>query len=102
MPDKVKVPPHECDINGGLTHALYLDYLKQARCAVLMDLKFLFEELKVQKIGFVVLKIDLDYLASLMKGDDSIIETTLNRISMLRLGFAQIIYRVPDKKFIST
>jgi acyl-CoA thioester hydrolase len=97
-----KVRQYECDSGGGVAHAVYLNYLEEARHEVLKELNFPFEELKQQKLGFVVLHIDIDYRVSLVAGDDFMIETVLKRISKLRLQFDQKIYRLPEKTVIAT
>ena len=93
---------YECDSGGGVAHAVYLNYLEEARHAVLTELNFPFDELKKQKQGFVVLHIDIDYRVSLVAGDDFLIETIMKRVSKLRLRFDQKIYRLPEKTLIAT
>jgi acyl-CoA thioester hydrolase len=97
-----KVRQYECDSGGGVAHAIYLNYLEEARHDVLTELNFPFEELKKQKLGFVVLHVDIDYRVSLIAGDNFLVETVMKRVSKLRLRFDQKIYRLPEKTLIAT
>ena len=96
------VRQYECDSGGGVAHAVYLNYLEEARHEVLTELNFPFDELKKQKLGFVVLHIQIDYKASLFGAENFVIETVMERISKLRLRFDQVIYRLPERTVIAT
>jgi len=48
----------------------------------------------------VDIRIELDFLFSLRSGDKFYVGTNLEKISRLRFGFHQEIYRIPDDKLI--
>ncbi|KAF3998407.1 acyl-CoA thioesterase [Glaciimonas immobilis] len=97
-----RVRQYECDSSGGVVHAVYLNYMDEARHHVLTELDFPFQELKKQKLGFFVLRVDVDCQNSLMRGDEFIVETVIKRITKLRLQFEQKIYRLPERTLMVT
>jgi acyl-CoA thioester hydrolase len=50
----------------------------------------------------VVIRIETDYLYPLRSGDKFFVGLNMERVSRLRFGFIQDIYRLPDHKSILT
>jgi len=50
----------------------------------------------------VVIRIEMDFLNPLRSGDEFFVGTNTERVSRLRFGFTQVIYRLPDHKPILT
>ncbi len=92
------VRDYECDLAGMVNNASYLNYIEHARHEFLKSKEIDFAQLADQGIYLVVLRVELDYLYSLRSGDQFYVGTNLERISRLRFGFLQDIYRLPDDK----
>ena len=93
-----EVRDYECDLAGMVNNASYLNYLEHARHQFLKREGIDFAGLARQGIYLVVIRIELDYLYSLRSGDRFTIGTNVERVSRLRFGFRQDIYRLPDEK----
>ena len=92
------VRDYECDLAGMVNNASYLNYLEHARHQFLISKDVHFAELARQGIYLVVLRVEADYLYSLRSGDSFVIGSNFVRVSRLRFGFIQDIYRLPDEK----
>ena len=92
------VRDYECDLAGMVNNASYLNYIEHARHQYLRKKGVDFARLANQSIYLVVLRIEADYLYSLRSGDQFYVGTSMERISRLRFGFYQEIYRLPDRK----
>jgi acyl-CoA thioester hydrolase len=92
------VRDYECDLAGMVNNASYLNYIEHARHQYLRKKGVDFAALADQGFYLVVLRIEADYLCSLRSGDQFYVGTSLERISRLRFGFQQEIYRLPDQK----
>jgi len=92
------VRDYECDLAGMVNNACYLNYIEHARHQFLKSRDIDFAGLARQGIYLVVIRIEMDYLYSLQSGDTFYVGTNLERISRLRFGFLQDIYRTLDEK----
>lgn len=92
------VRDYECDLAGMVNNASYLNYIEHARHQFLKSKGIDFAGLSGRGIFLVVIRIELDYLYSLRSGDRFTVGTNLERVSRLRFGFRQDIYRLPDEK----
>ena len=92
------VRDYECDLAGMVNNASYLNYIEHARHEFLKSKDVDFARLADQGIYLVVLRIEADYLYSLRSGDQFYVGTNTERVSRLRFGFNQDIYRLPDEK----
>jgi acyl-CoA thioester hydrolase len=92
------VRDYECDLAGMVNNASYLNYIEHARHEFLRSRGVDFAGLARQGIYLVVTRIELDYLYSLRSGDRFTVGTDAERVSRLRFGFLQDIYRLPDEK----
>jgi acyl-CoA thioester hydrolase len=95
-----EVRDYECDIEGIVNNAVYLSYLEHTRHSFLKEKGFSFAELARNGIHLVVIRIEADYLYPLRSGEKFYVTAALERISKLRLGFIQEIFRLPDNKSI--
>ena len=59
-----------------------------------------FAALTAQGINLVVTRVEIDYKSSLTSGDRFLVEVRPERISPVRIGFRQDIYRLPDRKLV--
>jgi len=101
MPDyrfklDLKVRDYECDVQGIVNNAVYLNYLEHCRHEFLLAAGIDFNRLTREKIFLVVVRAELDYKVPLRGGDAFWIGLNLERVSPLRFVFLQDIYRRED------
>jgi acyl-CoA thioester hydrolase len=101
MPDyrfklDLKVRDYECDIQGIVNNAVYMNYLEHCRHEFLLAAGIDFNRLAGEKISLVVVRAELDYKVPLRGGDAFRIGLNLERISPLRFVFLQDIHRRDD------
>ena len=97
---EMAVRDYECDLQGVVNNAVYQNYLEHARHEYLKTIGIDFAALTAQGINLVVTRIEIDYKTSLASGDRFLVEVRLERISPVRIGFRQDIYRLPDRKVV--
>lgn len=92
------VRDYECDLAGMVNNASYLNYIEHARHEFLRSKDIDFAGLARKGIYLVVFRMELDFLYPLRSGDRFFVGTNSERVSRLRFGFQQDIYRLPDEK----
>jgi len=92
------VRDYECDLAGMVNNASYLNYIEHTRHQFLKSNDIDFAGLAREGIYLVVIRIEMDFLYSLRSGDTFFVGTNFERVSRLRFGFQQDIYRLPDEK----
>ena len=95
---EMEVRDYECDMEGIVNNAVYMNYLEHARHGFLKHKGFNFADLIKQGIKLVVIRIEADYLHSLRSGDRFIVTASTERVSKIRFGFTQEIFRLPDNQ----
>ncbi len=95
---EMAVRDYECDLQGVVNNAVYQNYLEHARHEYLKNVGIDFAALAAQGINLVVTRVEIDYKVSLTSGDRFMVEVRPVRISPVRIGFRQDIYRLPDRK----
>jgi acyl-CoA thioester hydrolase len=95
---EMAVRDYECDLQGVVNNAVYQNYLEHARHEYLKSIGIDFAALAAQGINLVVTRVEIDYKASLTSGDRFVVEVRPERLSPVRIGFRQDIYRLPDRK----
>lgn len=95
---ELKVRDYECDMQGVVNNANYQHYLEHARHEYLQKIGLDFARLTNEGIILVVKRIEMDYHFPLRSGDSFIVDCKTERISPLRFGFVQNIYRTGDNK----
>jgi acyl-CoA thioester hydrolase len=95
-----EVRDYECDMEGIVNNAVYMNYLEHARHAYLKHKGFDFATLTQTGLRLVVIRIEADYLYPLRSGDSFYVTANAERISKLRFGFSQDIFRSQDNKSI--
>ncbi len=93
-----EVRDYECDLSGIVNNANYQHYLEHARHKFLKKRGLDFAELERQGVTLVVIRIEMDFLFPLQSGDEFYVGVRPQRISRLRFGFQQDIYRLPDHR----
>ncbi|MES2826400.1 MAG: acyl-CoA thioesterase [Pseudomonadota bacterium] len=90
------VRDYECDMAGVVNNSVYLNYLEHARHSMLKAGGIDFADLARQRIGLVVTRAEVDYVRSLVSGNQFVVKTSIRRVSKLRFEFSQDIFRLPD------
>lgn len=97
---EMSVRDYECDLQAVVNNAVYQNYLEHARHEYLKSVGIDFAALSAQGINLVVTRIEIDYKTSLVSGDRFLVEVRPERISPVRIGFRQDIFRLPDRKLV--
>jgi acyl-CoA thioester hydrolase len=95
---ELEVRDYECDVEGIVNNAVYLNYLEHTRHIFLKQHGVDFVEYAKKGINLVVTRLEIDYLYPLRSSDQFYVGLSLERVSRLRFGFLQDIYRLPDEK----
>jgi len=95
-----EVRDYECDLQGIVNNAIYLHYLEHTRHVFLKQAGIDFVALAETGINLVVIRTEIDYLHSLRSGELFSVGLNCERVSRLRFGFLQDIFRVPDHKLV--
>ena len=95
-----QVRDYECDMQGHVNNAVYLNYLEHCRHEFIKQFGLDFSELVRRGISLVVIRVEMDYKYSLQSGERFMIGVTLERVSPLRYRFIQDIYLLPEKKLV--
>jgi len=93
-----EVRDYECDLAGMVNNASYLNYIEHARHEFLRSSGIDFAGLAAQGVYLIVVRIEMDFLYPLRSGDRFCVGLNPERVSRLRFGFQQDIYRLPDEK----
>jgi acyl-CoA thioester hydrolase len=94
------VRDYECDLQGVVNNAVYLNYLEHTRHEYLKTLGLDFAGLHRQGCDLVLTRCELDFRAPLRSGDRFAVRLNLERESRLRFAFLQDIYRLPDERLV--
>ncbi len=90
------VRDYECDLQGIVNNAVYLNYLEHARHEYLKKLGLDFAALHDAGCDLVVTRLEVDYKGQLRSGDRFVVHSRLTRQSRLRFAFHQTITSRPD------
>ena len=94
------VRDYECDLQGVVNNAVYLNYLEHARHRHLRSLGLDFAQLHEQGCDLVITRAEVDYRSPLRSGDRFVVRLSLGRESRLRFVFAQTIHRLPGLELV--
>jgi acyl-CoA thioester hydrolase len=92
------VRDYECDLAGMVNNAIYQHYLEHARHVFLKSQGIDFQDWVQRGISLIVIRIEMDFLWPLHSGDRFFVGLNTERVSRLRFGLLQDIYRLPDEK----
>lgn len=95
---ELTVRDYECDLQGIVNNAVYLNYLEHARHTYLLERNIDFAKLHTEGIDLVVHRIEIDYKQSLTSGDRFQVTSSMRKEGPLRVIFDQEIARLPDMK----
>ncbi len=97
---ELAVRDYECDLQGIVNNAVYLNYLEHARHTFLLSQGIDFAKLHTEGVDLVVSRIEIDYKLSLTSGELFIIISSMRREGHLRVIFSQEIRRKSDSKLV--
>jgi len=95
---EMTVRDYECDMQAVVNNAVYQNYLEHARHEYLKSRGIDFAELAAAGVNLVVVRVEIDYKFPLRSGEAFVVEVLPERISPVRIGFRQSIWRLPDRK----
>jgi acyl-CoA thioester hydrolase len=95
------VRDYECDLQGIVNNAVYLNYFEHARHTFLINKNIDFAALHTEGIDLVVSRIEIDYRLSLTSGDHFVVKLNTLREGALKLIFEQDIYKFPENKLVA-
>ena len=92
--DKFRVYYEDTDASGRVYHANYLKYLERGRSNLIYQSKYNHQELlKKFNIIFVVKNLNINYLRPAFFEDILEVQTSINKLSRVKLNFNQKIFR---------
>lgn len=97
---EMRVRDYECDLQGIVNNAVYQNYLEHARHEFLLANNLDFAKITAEGINLVVIRAELDYIASLTPGDEFYITVEVSQESRLKFAFWQQIFRKSDDKLM--
>lgn len=97
---ELSVRDYECDLQGVVNNAVYLNYLEHTRHEYLKSLGLDFAGLHQRGCDLVLTRCELDYKMPLRSGDCFVVRLRLERESRLRFAFFQDLYRLPDERLV--
>jgi acyl-CoA thioester hydrolase len=95
---QMAVRDYECDLQAVVNNAVYQNYLEHARHEYLKSRGVDFARLAADGVNLVVVRVEIDYKYPLRSGDTFVVEVLPERVSPVRIGFRQTIWRLPDRK----
>ncbi len=90
----LSVRDYECDFQGIVNNAVYLNYLEHTRHKYARSVGLDVVDLAKKDINIVVVRTEIDYKGSLRSGDAFVVGVNVQRLSRVRFVFEQEIYRL--------
>jgi len=90
---RLTVQSYECDANGHVNNAVYLNYLESARVAFLRAAGASYRELRERGFGLVVVRICIDYRSEALMEDPLLVVTEPLKKRITGGIFSQKVYR---------
>ena len=94
------VRDYECDLQGVVNNAVYLNYLEHCRHEYLKTLNLDFAQLHQQGHDLVVTRCELEYRSSLRSSERFRVGLRPIQESLLRFAFIQTIHRLPNEELV--
>ena len=91
------VRDYECDLQGVVNNAVYLNYFEHARHCFLVEMGLRFSDLHEAGYDPIATKVEVEYRRALRPRDRFAIETDIEESGRMRLVFVQRLRRfIPD------
>jgi acyl-CoA thioester hydrolase len=91
-----KVRDYECDLQGIVNNAVYQNYLEHTRHEYLKTKGVDFAEIHREGKDTVVVRVEMDFITSLVSGDAFYVTLKVEQKGRMRLVFIQEVYRSRD------
>ena len=95
---RLTVQSYECDANGHVNNAVYLNYLESGRVAFLKAAGCSYRELREQGFGLVVVRICIDYRSEARMEDPLVVVTEPVKKRITGGIFGQKVYREEESQ----
>ena len=95
-----EVRDYECDLQGVVNNAVYLNYLEHTRHQYLRSRGIDFAALHEAGCDLIMTRSEVDFKGSLRSGDQFVVLVSLGRESRLRFVFHQMVLRLADRTAI--
>ena len=96
-----KVRDYECDLQGVVNNAVYLNYFEHTRHEFLKSVGFDFAKLTAENLLPMVYKAEITYKVSLKSGDEFVSELSMANYGDFKVIYYQNLYRKEDHKLIA-
>lgn len=96
----LSVRSYECDLQGIVNNAVYLNYLEHSRHMFLQSHGINFAEMHDEGKDLVVIRFEIDYKYPLRDGDEFYVLSSVEQESRLRFAFQQEIYKAGEDKLV--
>lgn len=96
----LSVRDYECDLQGIVNNAVYLNYLEHARHEFLLSNGLSFAKLHEEGLDAVVIRSEVDYKKSLKSRDKFTVKTSVFKEGRIRLVFNQKIINTETNDLI--
>ena len=93
-----EVRDYECDLQGIVNNAVYLNYLEHTRHRHLKSLGIDFAALHERGCDLVVTRSEIDYERPLRSGDRFVVRSRMRRQRRIRFLFEQEVVRLPGQE----
>lgn len=91
---RTRVRSYELDAYGHVNNAVYVQWLEQARCAMLMDEGFDYYDIERRwGVRYVTVAVHVDYEAGLHLDQPVVVRTSITRTGRSSFGLLQEIFR---------
>lgn len=97
---RLAVRDYECDLQGIVNNAVYLNYLEHARHEYLRSRGIDFADCHRRGIELVVARVRIDYKRSLISGSEFVVQSRVERQNKVKFVFFQDIYSLPDRQLV--
>ena len=98
----IDVRSSELDAFGHVNHAVFLNYLEHGRFEALAKAGFSWSVLDEQKWGIFVVRIEVDYVAEIKRGDQLIVRTWAESFRRTSMILSQEIVLADDPTIVAT
>jgi YbgC/YbaW family acyl-CoA thioester hydrolase len=95
---RLTVQSYQCDANGHVNNAVYLNYLESGRVSFLKAAGSSYRSLREQGFGLVVVRICIDYRSEARMEDSLVIVTEPVKKRITGGVFSQKVYREEESK----
>ncbi len=93
-----EVRDYECDLQGIVNNAVYLNYLEHARHRYLKSIGIDFAALHERGCDLVVTRSEIDYESPLRSGDRFVVRSRMRRQRRIRFLFEQEVVKLPGQE----